>query len=180
MTLAPRMRVSHDIFRGTQFHPARPAVCTGSTMAHAVHPIYATPAAEALLAANALPVSDLRGDPPVVLFGAGADDRLDGVVGLELHGTVALLRSLAVDADARRGGLGMALVAHAEQQAAAHGAQAVYLLTTTAAAFFARLGYRDADRGHAPAAIAATRQFSGLCPASSAFMVKHLLRDAPG
>lgn len=149
-------------------------------MAHAVHPIDVTPAAEALLAANALPVSDLRGDPPVVLFGAGADDRLDGVVGLELHGTVALLRSLAVDADARRGGLGMALVAHAEQQAAAHGAQAVYLLTTTAAAFFARLGYRDADRGHAPAAIAATRQFSGLCPASSAFMVKHLPRDAPG
>lgn len=149
-------------------------------MTHAFHPIDVTPAAEALLAANDLPVSDLRGGPPVVLFGAGSHDRLDGLVGLELHGPVALLRSLAVDAEARRGGLGMALVAYAERQAAARGAQSVYLLTTTAASFFARLGYRDADRRHAPAAIAATRQFSGLCPASSAFMVKHLVSDAPG
>ena len=44
----------------------------------------------------------------------------------------------------------------------------------TAESFFARHGYASADRDDAPPAIRATREFSGICPASSAFMRKLL------
>jgi N-acetylglutamate synthase-like GNAT family acetyltransferase len=50
----------------------------------------------------------------------------------------------------------------------------MYLLTTTAAGFFERRGYVAAARESAPAEIRATREFADICPASSAFMVKHL------
>nr|WP_298170223.1 arsenic resistance N-acetyltransferase ArsN2 [uncultured Pseudomonas sp.] len=133
--------------------------------------------AQQLLAACGLPTDDLQ-DPAnrLRLFGCRGDGHLLGLVGLEMHGRDVLLRSLAV-ADAARGqGLGQLLVAHAERHAAAQGAQTLYLLTTTAEAFFSQRGYRQAERATAPRAIAATRQFAGLCPAAAAFMCKSLPR----
>lgn len=128
----------------------------------------------ALLQHNDLPTSDLEAGAEVLLFVAGSAQQPLGVVGLQVFGAAALLRSLAV-ADSERGkGLGSALVRHAEQQAAALGVSALYLLTTTADRFFAAHGYKVASRMEAPAAIAASSQFSGLCPSSSAFMVKEL------
>lgn len=62
----------------------------------------------------------------------------------------------------------------AETWAAAQGIETLYLLTTTAAQFFARRGYEVVARSDAPNVIAATSQFSKLCPASSAFMRKVL------
>ncbi len=59
------------------------------------------------------------------------------------------------------------------------GARAIYCLTTTAEAFFRRRGYVDADRDRAPAAVRETREFSAICPASSAFLVKKLPADGP-
>jgi amino-acid N-acetyltransferase len=147
--------------------PASPAAMT-----HPIQALQPSPEVRALLSASQLPTSDLGDGATVRLFGCMADQHPCGVVGLEIHGEVALLRSLAV-ADAQRGGgLGAALVAHAERYAAGRGVATVYLLTTTAAGFFMRLGYRHVPREDAPAAIAATSQFSGLCPASSAFMAK--------
>ena len=46
----------------------------------------------------------------------------------------------------------------------------VYLLTETAAPFFAALGFAPCAREAAPAEIAATRQFAELCPASAKLM----------
>lgn len=129
-----------------------------------------------LLAASGLPTDDLDSAASVMLFGTTKGDEPTGVVGLELHGTDALLRSLAVAPRTRGAGTGAALVAHAEREAAARGVATLYLLTTTAEGFFSRLGYQRLDRTEAPAVIAATRQFSGLCPASSAFMAKRLAR----
>ncbi|MDM8350787.1 arsenic resistance N-acetyltransferase ArsN2 [Pseudomonas sp. sp1636] len=131
--------------------------------------------AQQLLAACHLPTDDLQDVAnDLRLFGCQAGGRLMGLVGLQIHGTDALLRSLAV-ADAARGqGLGAELLAHAERQAAAHGVHAIYLLTTTAEAFFARRGYCLSERATAPLAIAASRQFCGLCPATAAFMRKRL------
>jgi amino-acid N-acetyltransferase len=129
-----------------------------------------------LLAASGLPTDDLDGAAPVMLFGTAEGHEPSGVVGLELHGADALLRSLAVAPQARGAGTGAALVAHAEREAATRGVVTLYLLTTTAEAFFSRLGYQRLDRTEAPAGIAATHQFSGLCPASSAFMAKRLAR----
>lgn len=135
-----------------------------------VRPIQFDAEVEALLQSAGLPVSDLKGKDTFELFGLRADGNLVGVVGVERYGEVALLRSLAVDAAHRASGYGQALVHHAERWAAQQGVTACYLLTTTAADFFARLGYEVTSRAEAPAAIAATSQFSGLCPASSTFM----------
>ena len=131
--------------------------------------------ARQLLAACNLPTDDLQDAANNLrLFGCQVDGHLLGLVGLEMHGADALLRSLAV-ADAARGqGLGDELLAYAERQAASHGVHAIYLLTTTAEGFFAQRGYCLAERATAPLAIAATRQFCGLCPATAAFMCKHL------
>ncbi|GAB3754810.1 arsenic resistance N-acetyltransferase ArsN2 [Lysobacter olei] len=138
--------------------------------------------AVALLAACGLPTSDLVDSPEVRLFGHRAGQTLTGIVGLELLGEDALLRSLAVAPQERGTGLGAALVSFAEKQASERGARSIYLLTTTARAFFERLGYACATRGEAPPAMAATRQFAGVCPSSATFMVKRLtlLRPARG
>jgi amino-acid N-acetyltransferase len=143
-------------------------------MTHSIHPLQLNQSAEALLSANHLPVSDLQGSSNVTLFGHVADAELRGIVGLEMHGPVALLRSLAVQDAGRGNGLGAALVAHAERYASELGVGTIYLLTTTAADFFERRGYSHVDRSSAPANIVATPQFSGLCPSSSAFMAKSL------
>jgi len=135
--------------------------------------------AQQLLAACHLPTEDLLA--PVTslhLFGCQVDGRLAGLVGVEMHGPDALLRSLAVADFARGKALGDALLVYAEQFAVAHGVQAVYLLTTTAEGFFAQRGYSLVEREAAPAAIAATQQFSGLCPATAAFMLKRLNEPA--
>lgn len=96
------------------------------------------------------------------------------LVGVELCGASALLRSLVVRPEHRSIGLGAALVEHVEGYARSHGVRAIYLLTTTAEAFFARRGYATEHRATAPPEIAATREFAGICPASSAFMMKRL------
>jgi amino-acid N-acetyltransferase len=109
-------------------------------------------AAVALLAAEGLPVADLTDAHLEHFFCAGFDGSPTALVGLEIYGTDALLRSLVVGADARTKGLGSALVRHAEHYAAARHVQAIYLLTTTAEAFFERLGYRR-RRSDASAAV---------------------------
>lgn len=131
-------------------------------------------AAVALLDAAALPSSDLTDAHMEHFFYCGAADAPTALVGLELHGPSALLRSLVVHPDRRSTGIGKTLVEYAESQARARGVRAMYLLTTTAAPFFERRGYRLAARESAPAEIRATREFSDICPASSAFMVKQL------
>jgi amino-acid N-acetyltransferase len=131
-------------------------------------------AAVALLERESLPASDITDLHLKRFFYTGSADAPTGIVGLEMYGTVALLRSLVVSANARSRGLGTALIAHAENHAASHGIHSLYLLTTTAQAFFAHLGYTRIDRSQAPAAIRSTSEFAGLCPSSSAFMFKRL------
>jgi amino-acid N-acetyltransferase len=136
-------------------------------------------AAAALLASADLPVADLTAALMENFFFVGSATAPDGLVGVQFCGPDALLRSLVVAPSRRSTGLGCALVAHAEAHARTRGARAVYLLTTTAEAFFRRRGYVHADRDKAPAAIRSTHEFSDICPASSAFLVKPLPADAP-
>lgn len=128
--------------------------------------------ARELLASNNLPIDDLG--PKVMLYGAQLGDRLVGVVGLERHGPVGLMRSLAVDQNHRGSGLGARLVEVLEDAALGLGVHSLFLLTTTAEAFFARHGYGRLPRESAPTEIRQTEEFSNLCPASSAFMGKRL------
>lgn len=97
-----------------------------------------------------------------------------GFVGLEGNGCERLLRSLVVLPSRDRQGHGGLLVAHVEAFARGAGVERLHLLTTTAADFFRGRGYRTADRPTAPPAIAATAQFTSLCPSSAAYLVKDL------
>jgi amino-acid N-acetyltransferase len=135
--------------------------------------------AVALLEDAGLPTGDLTDTHCEHFFFVGTADAPTGLVGLELFGDVGLLRSLVVAPPRRGRGDGLALVKHAEAAARRQGIAALYLLTTTAEDFFARHGYRRAERAVAPAAIRSTREFAGLCPASSAFMSKGLTGEAP-
>lgn len=130
--------------------------------------------AVALLQAQGLPVLDITDEHLEHFFFVGSDGSPTGLVGLELFGTHALLRSLVVTENARSRGLGATLIDHAEQYAASKGVRSIYLLTTTAEAFFKRLGYERTERSTAPHSIERTREFAGLCPASSAFMSKQI------
>ncbi|MGE3297944.1 MAG: arsenic resistance N-acetyltransferase ArsN2 [Porticoccaceae bacterium] len=129
---------------------------------------------EAFLTEAQLSVADLANSRSLKLLGIRDGGRLVGVVGVEVYGSVGLLRSLAVEPNRRHSGLGGSLVSNAEAWAAKQGVKTLYLLTTTAAPFFAGRGYEAVPRTEAPAAIAATAQFSDLCPASSTFMRKVL------
>jgi amino-acid N-acetyltransferase len=130
--------------------------------------------AMALLEAQGLPVSDITDEHLEQFFFIGSDGSLTGLVGVQIYGTDALLRSLVVAQAARTQGVGASLVQHAEDHAASHDVDAMYLLTTTAERFFERRGYRRVDRIQAPRAIQSTPEFASLCPESSAFMIKRL------
>jgi N-acetylglutamate synthase-like GNAT family acetyltransferase len=46
----------------------------------------------------------------------------------------------------------------------------VFLATTSAAPFFARIGFSEVRRDSVPAAVLATRQLSSICPSSATIM----------
>lgn len=127
-----------------------------------------------LLESAGLPTSDLDGAQLRHFFFIGTAADPIGLVGLELCGEHALLRSLVVAPSGRTGGAGTALVGHAEAHARSQGVRDVYLLTTTAEDFFRRRGYVRIGREAAPEPIRSTREFADICPTSSALMVKHL------
>lgn len=127
-----------------------------------------------LLEAAKLPTEDLDAARLDGFLVAREDAAVIGSVGVERYGDVGLLRSLAVADDARDRGLGGHLTAAAEALATQLGIRTLYLLTTTAGSYFESQAYRSAARADAPAAIASTPQFSGLCPSSSMFMSKNL------
>lgn len=131
-------------------------------------------AATRLLRHAQLPTADITDQLLDNFFFAGTPDAPIGIVGLELEGPYALLRSLAVDPSARLSGLGSQLLAHAERHAQASGVRTLYLLTTTAESFFAKRGYSRVARSEAPPFIGSSAEFATLCPASAAFMLKHL------
>ena len=127
-----------------------------------------------LLNASQLNSSDLTSEHLRHFFGLGAKEEPEGIVGLEVFNTVALLRSLAVVSSRRGAGLGSKLLAHAENYARNLGIKSLYLLTNTAESFFEHRGYQSTTRDDAPSAIRETKEFSEICPVSSVFMVKHL------
>lgn len=132
------------------------------------------PAIRALLARCGLPHADIG--PHLRHFQVALDgEGLFGTVGAELYGPVGLLRSLAVSEAARGRSLGRRLCAHLESYAGAQGVKALYLLTETAAGFFAKLGFVEIARERAPDAIRATGEFVHLCPASATCMMKRVM-----
>ena len=131
------------------------------------------PRVEQLLTANDLPLSGVRdalGDFVV----AEAGGELVGVAGLEICCDDALLRSVAVHPAWRSKGVGRALVTRAIADAEARGLHALYLLTTTAEAYFPTFGFKKIARDHVPTAVRETDEFTNACPASAAVMSRAL------
>lgn len=97
-----------------------------------------------------------------------------GVAGLERYGPHALLRSVAVRADHQGRGLGQSLTRATEA-----GLETLTLLTTTAANFFPKLGFRPVTRDALPAALQASSQLRGICSASATVMHLTLRHGRP-
>lgn len=125
------------------------------------------------LAASGLPVADLS-EPGRAFFRFDDHAGLVGYGGIEGHGTDRLLRSFLVATDRRGDGLGRVMLRLLEGEARELGVVRLHLLTNTAASFFAASGYAAANRARAPASIASSREFTTLCPASAAYLVKSL------
>lgn len=130
------------------------------------------PAIRSLLERERLPAGDLEESALEWFLVARSEEGVVAAVGLELFGGVALLRSLVVDPRLRGRGLGVQMTEAAEALAHGAGVESIYLLTTTADAFFRGRGYRIIARSETPAAIRSTTQFSALCPSTANLMVK--------
>lgn len=127
--------------------------------------------AAALATAGLPPVEPAAGTQHYLRFD-GDDGRILGYGGLELYGEAALLRSLVVLPQHRGRGHGRAIALALLADARARGARRAFLLTTTAAPLFERLGFRPLARSDAPPAIAASGEFARLCPASAVLMTR--------
>lgn len=128
----------------------------------------------ALLKSRGLPVDDLTAAALVHFLVARGDGRIVGVVGLEAYPPVGLLRSLAVHPAWERRGIGGMLVNAMERHARSCGIDRLYLLTSTAAAFFEARGYQLVPRESAPAPIQGTREFLDLCSTRDVCLSKQL------
>ena len=89
-------------------------------------------------------------------------ERLIGTVGLEVYDDLALLRSLAVTPARQHTGLGNALTETALAYLTTRQFRAVYLLTTTAKAFFARHGFYLLARDEVPDSVQQSVEFQGV------------------
>ena len=91
---------------------------------------------------------------------------------------MALLRSVAVAPGLHKQGIGRLLVQALLQQARARDIGSLHLLTVTAPEYFAQYGFKRDQLDKAPAALKASAELQGACPACAAFM-SLTLREAP-
>lgn len=128
-------------------------------------------AVRVLLEGSGLPTSDLESARPdfAIIRESG---QVIAAGALQRFGSCALLRSVAVAPHRRGAGLGRQVVHELERMARAAGISRLVLLTETAAAFFAREGYRVVERSSAPGQMQASEEFRSLCPSSATCMEK--------
>jgi len=137
-------------------------ISSNPTMARVAH----------LLGQCGLPSDDILPEylPNFVLARDGESDV--GVAGLQVFGSTALVRSVAVLPTHRSRRLGTKLLGAIEQRARSQGVKQLYLLTNDAQAFFAAHGYRESPRCSAPAEVQGCSQFGSSCCGAAALMVK--------
>lgn len=128
---------------------------------------------ERLLEANGLPYQDVRAKIDC-FFVATSNTGYIGIAGVETYGTNGLLRSVVVTEPNRGQGYGTALCDELEEQARTAKVDTLYLLTTTAAAFFRQRGYETTSRENAPPTLQETAEFADFCPTTAICMRKRL------
>lgn len=95
-----------------------------------------------------------------------------GVMGMEVYGSAALLRSAVVSAAARGTGIGSALMSRLLAGASRRGIHDVYLLTDTAETWFANRGFARTTRDAVPAAVRNSVEFREICSEDAVVMVR--------
>jgi N-acetylglutamate synthase-like GNAT family acetyltransferase len=130
------------------------------------------PAIHALLTEAELPADVEAHDADFLVARHGK--RIVGCVGMEVRGSDALFRSLAVAPPYRGLGLGRRLYEALEDLARRRGVKRAYLLTTTIQPLAESWGFRRIDRDHVPPTIQETSEFRGGCCASAVPMWKDL------
>lgn len=127
---------------------------------------------ERLLHAAELPLAGVvKGFPECYVF-AQSSKRVIGAAGLETYGDAGLLRSVVVHESVRGQGVGRALVEERLERARALGLARVFLLTTSAGAYFKGLGFVPAMRTEVPATMQVSAEFAGACPTSAACLAR--------
>lgn len=121
-----------------------------------MRPRYATendfPEVEALLRACALPIEGVRAHIERYIV-ARDNAGLLGCAGIEQYGAVGLLRGLAVAQRARSAGLGELLISTIVADVRQRGVESIVLQTTSASAYFARLGFAPITASEVPRAL---------------------------
>ena len=131
------------------------------------------PGIRALLERLQLPVAGVDEHLPTMLV-AREGEQIVGTAALELYADGALLRSVAVDPRQQGKQLGHQLTDAALQLATTHGANIVFLLTTTAERFFPKFGFERISREQVPASVRQSVEFQSACPSSAIVMRKPL------
>ncbi|WP_108398305.1 arsenic resistance N-acetyltransferase ArsN2 [Devosia submarina] len=124
------------------------------------------PDLQAALLAGGLPIDDIE-EPGRFFYRVEDQGRLIGFGGFEIYGDDALLRSIVVPEANRGKGYGRILTEAIIRQIVENGGTRAFLLTTSAADFFAHLGFRAIDRAEAPTTILATCQASSICTSAA-------------
>ena len=102
-------------------------------------------------------------------------DRLAGMVGIEIAGNTALLRSLAVDEIDRNKHIGTTLFDKIRSYAQLNDIKGLYLLTTTATEFFEEKGFKRIIRDAVPEEIKRTEEFKSICPSTAVCMKRDIV-----
>jgi len=131
------------------------------------------PAILDLLRRSKLPVAGVERHLETALV-AREGSRIVGCAAVEIHGSGGLVRSLAVELSSRGLGLGHQLTDAVIGLARARGVRTVYLLTETAPAFFAKLGFSNMRREDVEPAVRTSEEFTSACPADAVVMRKAL------
>ncbi len=137
----------------------------------AIAPATATDVAaiKSLLTANDLPTEGV--DEHWRTFVIARDGhKVVGCGGSEAYQFAALIRSIVVDPDYRKHGLGRRLVRQLLDRLAARGLREFYLLTTNAEEYFRRRGFKTIERDEVHPQLLASREFQDACPSTAVCM----------
>ncbi len=126
-----------------------------------------------LLKSVGLPTEDLNAKLSDFLL-AFVNEKLVGSAGVEVNGTVGLLRTVAVEKDFQNHKIAGRLVNDLSKQVRLKGVKDLYLITTTAEGYFEKQGYVRVQRENVPAEITQSQQFSSICPSSAVVMKKSI------
>ena len=131
-------------------------------------------ALQTLLAEASLPLDGIENHLTTAVV-AQQNKELVGSAALELYGTAALLRSVAVKESLQGTGLGSQLVKVILDMALQRGVNEIYLLTETAVGYFPRFGFQSINREDVAPAVQQSIEFTSACPASAQVMRLNVL-----